>query len=203
MKSININVKNKQRRSNNDIEILMNKKQSMEKREKLIKNLKQDYARWNDIYENGCSDPSWEDGINLNLVRAHILINKNTLREICADEELPELYFKEEPPIVDGAYMARKEEILQKAKEYYETCINEDSWKQIEEIAPHLDPNNSEHRKILSSYSRITHLKKSIDNLDYLAMRNHQDPTYEIELLRKKAAEIENLDDVQMSFGLM
>ena len=31
------------------------------------------FERWNDLYENGGQDPFWEDGVNLNLTRNHIL----------------------------------------------------------------------------------------------------------------------------------
>ena len=37
------------------------------------KQLEDEYRRWNDIKKNGCSDPAWPDGVNLNLVRNHII----------------------------------------------------------------------------------------------------------------------------------
>ena len=33
----------------------------------------EDRAHWEDICLNGCSDPFWEDGFNMNLVRNHII----------------------------------------------------------------------------------------------------------------------------------
>ena len=41
--------------------------------------------RWNNIMQSGCSDPFWPDGVNLNLVRNHIIFAKNRLREICEE----------------------------------------------------------------------------------------------------------------------
>lgn len=32
-----------------------------------------EYQRWNYIAANGCQDPSWPDGVNMNLVRNHII----------------------------------------------------------------------------------------------------------------------------------
>ena len=39
------------------------------------------YLRWDDIKKNGCSDPAWPDGVNLNLVRNHIIYFYRFLRE--------------------------------------------------------------------------------------------------------------------------
>lgn len=35
--------------------------------------LEREYQRWNYIADNGCQDPSWPDGTNMNLVRNHII----------------------------------------------------------------------------------------------------------------------------------
>ena len=32
-----------------------------------------EYKHWDDLKKNGCSDPAWPDGVNLNLVRNHIM----------------------------------------------------------------------------------------------------------------------------------
>ena len=42
----------------------------------------QDRKHWDDIYENGCHDPNWEDGMNLDLVRNHIISWLIKLRDI-------------------------------------------------------------------------------------------------------------------------
>lgn len=36
-------------------------------------NIRREFERWDDISVNGCSDPYWEDGMNMRLVRNHIL----------------------------------------------------------------------------------------------------------------------------------
>lgn len=43
--------------------------------------LAKDFARWDDINTNGCSDPFWPDGVNMNLVRNHIIYHYRLLRE--------------------------------------------------------------------------------------------------------------------------
>ena len=42
----------------------------------------QDRAHWEDIRVNGCHDPFWPDGTNMNLVRNHIIGFVRQLRDI-------------------------------------------------------------------------------------------------------------------------
>lgn len=65
--------------------------------------------RWKDQYENGCNDPAWSDGVNLNLLRNHIIYYKVKVMEICEQNmiDLPEEYFLPIPPYVDSNYFAK------------------------------------------------------------------------------------------------
>ena len=64
--------------------------------------------RWKYINENGCTDPQWADGSNMNLVRNHIIYYKKHINEMCSKESipLPEEYYIPTPPLVDNNYMA-------------------------------------------------------------------------------------------------
>lgn len=68
----------------------------------------QEIKRWNDINENGCNDPFWPDGCNMNLVRNHILYYRKSILEICIEHNvlLPEEYYIPVPPEVSAHYMA-------------------------------------------------------------------------------------------------
>lgn len=63
---------------------------------------------WNHINENGCNDPFWTDGCNMNLTRNHILSYRNEIANCCEEDNLPlpEEYFLKVPPEVDDDYMA-------------------------------------------------------------------------------------------------
>ena len=63
---------------------------------------------WVYINGNGCNDPSYADGCNMNLVRNHILYYKNKILEICNREgfAVPEEYYLPVPPEVDNNFMA-------------------------------------------------------------------------------------------------
>lgn len=42
---------------------------------------------WIKINENGCNDPFWADGVNMNLLRNHILYAKRKISEICSKND--------------------------------------------------------------------------------------------------------------------
>ena len=53
--------------------------------ESLTAELERDYARWDDLLENGGSDPTWADGVNMNLVQGRIVANRRILTELCGN----------------------------------------------------------------------------------------------------------------------
>ena len=71
-------------------------------------NILEEISRWQDIKTNGCNDPFWSDGCNMELVRNHILYYKRKIRDLCEENSfpLPEEYFLPTPPEVDDMYMA-------------------------------------------------------------------------------------------------
>lgn len=108
-------------------------------------------TRWQQLYEKGGSDPFWEDGVNLNLVRNHIIYYRRKFEENPTLFGFPDVYYKEIPPEVDNYYMARPDEIRAAAK------VSLAKYK--------ADPN---YRYILSHYEDFTpktRNKLSIDNV--------------------------------------
>lgn len=73
----------------------------------------QEFQQWNDIACNGCQDPGWPDGINMNLIRNHIVFWYSMLDEKCkADTQLSFLDDRNDaatrrpiPPEVPAQYM--------------------------------------------------------------------------------------------------
>lgn len=41
--------------------------------EQILQEIENEYTRWNHIANNGCQDPFWPDGCNMNLIRNHII----------------------------------------------------------------------------------------------------------------------------------
>lgn len=65
-------------------------------------------GRWEDINQNGCNDPFWQDGHNMNLTRNHILYYKEMISTTCQENGIsfPEEYYLQTPPEVANSYMA-------------------------------------------------------------------------------------------------
>ena len=74
------------------------------------------YNRWKDIYENGCFDPSHCDGVNLSLVRNHIIYYKGKCDEELAVWEYPDEYFYPLPAELPLNFMAKDRKILGELK---------------------------------------------------------------------------------------
>lgn len=80
--------------------------------EKIVKSycqhIREEIAQWKYINQNGCNDPFWSDGCNMNLTRNHIIYYQSKMREACTENQLPlpEEYYLSLPPEVDNNYMA-------------------------------------------------------------------------------------------------
>lgn len=88
-------------------------------------NLFRSFAQWEYLYTYGGQDPFWPDGVNLNLVRNHIIYEKRQIEELLQDEQentffstpYPDIYHRPTPDEVDSNYMARADEIRARANE--------------------------------------------------------------------------------------
>lgn len=86
----------------------MRKKTVQEQLEEYRELISEELEHWKHINTNGCSDPFWEDGYNMNLLRNHIIFYKMEIFRICGEGgmALPEEYYIPLPPEVDNRYMA-------------------------------------------------------------------------------------------------
>ena len=86
----------------------MKEKSAEDKVRECRRNIRQEIEHWKDINQNGCNDPFWPDGCNMNLTRNHIISYQRQLREICTEKQLPlpDEYYLSLPPEVDMNYMA-------------------------------------------------------------------------------------------------
>lgn len=76
---------------------------------KFTEYLKCDYSHWRELFHEGCSDPSWADGVNINLVRNHILYAKSKLEELLGHNffAYPIEYYYPEPAEVPNDHVVR------------------------------------------------------------------------------------------------
>lgn len=70
--------------------------------------IRREIEHWKVINQNGCNDPFWSDGCNMNLTRNHIIYDQEQVRKICEENQipLPEEYYLSAPPEVNNQYMA-------------------------------------------------------------------------------------------------
>lgn len=100
----------------------MRKKTAREKIDDYRKGIAESVSHWKSINENGCSDPAWADGCNMNLVRNHILYYKKKISQLCSTEgfRIPEEYYMPTPPEVDDNFMAnlKQKDRVKRLREY-------------------------------------------------------------------------------------
>lgn len=86
----------------------MKKKTPEQELKALCNNIRQEIDHWEHINQNGCNDPGYADGTNMNLNRNHIIYAKKQITEICEQHSIPipeEMYLPI-PPEVSDYYMA-------------------------------------------------------------------------------------------------
>lgn len=92
------------------------KKQTLPCSVTLGQRLRSDYERWVHIFNEGCSDPTYHDGVNIDLVRNHILYDKSEIEKTLKQNYMayPDEYFYPDPIILPQDFMAidRKAPIL-------------------------------------------------------------------------------------------
>ena len=86
----------------------MKKKTPEQELKVLCKNIRQEIDHWEHNNQNGCNDPGYADGTNMNLTRNHIIYAKRQISEICerCGLRIPEEMYLPTPPQVNDYYMA-------------------------------------------------------------------------------------------------
>lgn len=76
------------------------------------KDIVREKEHWEYMRDNGCNDPFWSDGCNMNLTRNHIIYAKTVIAKVCSETGLPipAEYYIPTPPEVDNQYMANLEQ---------------------------------------------------------------------------------------------
>lgn len=139
-----------------------------------VKELQQAHDHWTEIYLHGCSDPTYEDGTNLNLTRNHILYYRKKIEETMSHDNFPEIWRKEVPPEVDMRYMARTDEIRAAAKVALEKYKADPNYQYI---MKHRHDFTTETQKLFSVdyvIGYVTGLEYYIKNDKFVDMRRHE-----------------------------
>lgn len=160
----------------------------------LTRELTANFDRWDHLYKHGGQDPFYEDGVNLNLVRNHILYDKNAMKELIAadSDELnlfalsyPDIYYRETPPKVPYNYMANPDEIRKRAQEQIALYEKDPNFQYCLENQSKVFPEGKETKATkeaglsIGRIRRFSRYRQDIERDDLVAMRRDFYEPYE------------------------
>lgn len=148
------------------------------------------FARWEHLYEYGGSDPFYEDGVNLNLVRNHIVYYKQMLEKENNLFGLPDAYYRELPPEVDIRYMARPDEIRANALIVMQRIDEDENLAFIREQSRNLNEKQLKQLCVTAVIGYAENLRTAIAEDDLVTMRRYEHPDHYLEAFRSLAEKI-------------
>lgn len=138
--------------------------------------IRESLDRWEHIKEHGAGDPLWEDGINLNLVRNHVIYYKRKCEDELPPEEYPEEYYLETPPKVDNKFMARDDVIRERAEmSLQEYKVNPD-YLYLQSVFDEIPEKQKEEFHLMNVLNYVVGLAYAIRDNDLVVMRRHEHP---------------------------
>lgn len=152
--------------------------------------LEKAYAHWQRLYENGGSDPTWPDGVNLDLVRNHIIYFKGQIEETCPLYMADELYLRELPPEVDQNYMANPDKIREQARRSLQAYQADPNYQYLLRHRDSLTPKQSKELCVGAVLGYVSWLKESIAGDDPVEMRRHREPERYLESFQNCADKV-------------
>ncbi len=164
--------------------------------------LKERFERWDNVFENGCTDPFWADGVNLNLIRTHITVYKQGIEREFPKGEYPEIYYRETPEKVDNDYIAKPDMIREKAKKTLDDIHNDKNLKYIKERYMGMDDKFLKTNSIINVVGYEKALEDAVAKDDLIAMRRMGDSEYYLDRFQEcadKIAEYVKQEKPQMS----
>ena len=162
-------------------------------KENPLEELEKAYAQWESLYKQGGSDPFYPDGVNLNLVRNHILYFKRQIEETQPLYKNSEAYQRELPPQVEDGYMARAKEIRDNAKTtltayktdpYYQYLLHH--WEELDDVGL----KKTSIRPVLN-YAQA--LETAIQEDDLVTMRRHERANHYLDFFRACAEKVRDV----------
>lgn len=158
-----------------------------------VEELKSSFAQWKKIYRFGENDPLWEDGVNLNLVRNHILYYKGEIEKSkIPKEDYPDEYYWELPPKVSPKYMAREKEILKDFERTVKAVANNKYYLWLKENEYRITDRQKKEIHFDFTIHRIEHMLQQNNTLVVKRrfVRRYKDYLGEIEECYTKTQEI-------------
>lgn len=162
----------------------------------LIEELEERFQHYDEVFENGCDDPLWADGVNLNLIRNHIIVAKGIIEQAFPDDEYPDVYYRRTPEEINDDYMAKPDEIRTKAKETLEMFNGYPYLYELRCAGYYLDDKQMKETGIQRVLSVMQSLDEALKQDDLVSMRRlSKNPDEKMQVLEKA---YENLRKINM-----
>ena len=162
----------------------MTKKQSP--KEELAQQLRESHRRWQHLLEFGGQDPFYEDGVNMNLVRNHIIYERRMCEEKLEAGDYPEEYYLPVPEKVPDDFMAKESEISKEFKRLLNQVKQDPDYIWLEKSS---EEKAKRFIQIINGYEEVGK-QHNLVAMRRLASSNYSDRAHEI---RK---ELENLTGI-------
>lgn len=147
------------------------------KLKELFRALDSDFARWKKLHEEGGSDPNYADGVNLNLVRNHILHDRQEIAEYCREKGLTAPAGLDDYPVpeeVDNNYMARPDIIWAEARKTLDGLLRDENY--IELMTLDLsEADKPAKQRVEACLGYVKRLEQAIDKGDLVYMRLYRE----------------------------
>lgn len=134
----------------------------------LKERLEESYQLWDNQLCSGGSDPFYADGVNLNLLRGHIIRYK---QQIAEDGVLPEIYHRKTPEELPDNFMVQAENIYWNAVERFRQCKEDVDYQYLSNLE--LNPKMKKGLEIINALKNVRELEIAIKGQDFVIMRRH------------------------------
>jgi len=133
--------------------------------------LQKAYESWNYLREHGGNDPFYEDGVNMNLVRNHIIYYKRKLEE--QNGPFPECYYRKIPPETDMNYVTNSGEIKDLAREAMDAYLDSENLQYLYQAVNYMTREEKKATCIVNVTGYAINLARAIRENDVVTMRRH------------------------------
>ena len=149
----------------------MAKKENVDYETELIR----EYEHWEYLKEFGGNDPHYDDGVNMNLTRNHIIHRKNEMEKLYGKdmEKYPDIYSRELPPKVERQYVAQADEIRDKAVKSLEIYLADANFQYLLSNRELLDKKEIDNTCINNVLGYVSGLASALKSDDLITMRRH------------------------------
>jgi len=140
--------------------------------------LQDSFDCWDHLNEYGGQDPFWADGMNMNIVRSHIMYYKSQMEDKFGSGEYPDIYYRDTPPEVSPDFMAVPDRIRADAATALQIIEADDNLKFIRETIDGLTDKQRQALCVGAVLGYVQKLKHCIAENDLVSMRRYRDPQW-------------------------